>query len=74
MRETETLVRRLLNKKKSNERRIDREIIRLQNQLGETIGERVKIQDKASGKGKLVISYNNADEFDGILERLNLTD
>ena len=74
VRETETLVRRLLHPKKSTERRIDPDILRLQNQLGETLGARVKIQHQASGKGKLVISYNNADEFDGILERLNLKD
>jgi ParB family chromosome partitioning protein len=72
VRETETLVRRLVHPKKSTERRIDPDILRLQNQLGETLGARVKIQHQASGKGKLVISYNNADEFDGILERLNL--
>jgi ParB family chromosome partitioning protein len=74
VRETETLVRRLRHPKKSTERRIDPDILRLQNQLGETLGARVKIQHQASGKGKLVISYNNADEFDGILERLNLKD
>jgi hypothetical protein len=33
----------------------------------------VHIQHQASGKGKLVISYNNADEFQGILERLDLS-
>jgi ParB family chromosome partitioning protein len=74
VRETETLVRRLLHPKKSVERRVDPDILRLQNHLGEALGARVKIQHQASGKGKLVISYNNADEFDGILERLDLTD
>jgi ParB family chromosome partitioning protein len=74
VRATETLVRRLLHPKKSVERRVDPDILRLQNHLGEALGARVKIQHQASGKGKLVISYNNADEFDGILERLDLTD
>jgi len=74
VRETETLVRRLLHPKKPSERRIDPDILRLQNHLGEMLGARVKIQHQASGKGKLVISYNSADEFDGILERLKLTD
>jgi ParB family chromosome partitioning protein len=74
VRETETLVRRLLHPKKAAERRIDPDILRLQNHLGEMLGARVKIQHQASGKGKLVISYNSADEFDGILERLKLTD
>ena len=46
----------------------------LQNRLGENLGAKVKIHHLASGKGKLVISYNNADEFEGILERLNLSE
>ena len=53
---------------------MDPDILRLQNHLGETLGARVRIQHLASGKGKLVISYNNSDEFEGILERLNLSD
>jgi ParB family chromosome partitioning protein len=72
VRETEALVRRLRNPKKKTERRLDPDILRLQNSIGETLGARVKIQHQASGKGKLVISYNNSDEFEGILERLDL--
>ena len=74
MRETENLVRRLLHPKQQTGRRIDPDILRLQNRIGENLGEKVKIHHLASGKGKLVISYNNADEFEGILERLNLSD
>ena len=74
VRETENLVRRLLHPKKRTGRRIDPDILRLQNRLGESLGAKVKIHHLASGKGKLVISYNNADEFEGILERLNLSD
>ena len=70
VRETETLVRRLLHPKKSSERRIDPDILRLQNRLGEMLGARVKIQHQASGKGKLVISYNSADELQGILDHI----
>ena len=72
VRETEALVRRLRNPKKKTERRLDPDILRLQNSIGETLGARVKIQHQASGKGKLVISYNNSDDFEGILERLDL--
>ena len=42
--------------------------------MGEALGARVRIQHQASGKGKMTIVYNNADEFDGILERLDLAD
>jgi ParB family chromosome partitioning protein len=75
VRETENLVRRLQqSKKQKGHRRIDPDILNLQNRLGETLGARVHIQHQASGKGKLVISYNNSDEFQGILERLNLSE
>ena len=75
VRDTESLVRRLQqSKKKKGQRRVDPDILRLQNQLGEALGARVRIQHQASGKGKLVISYNSTDEFEGILDRLDLSD
>jgi ParB family chromosome partitioning protein len=75
VRDTENLVRRLQqSKKKKGSRRVDPDILSLQNRLGETLGARVRIQHQASGKGKLVINYNNSDEFEGILERLDLSD
>jgi ParB family transcriptional regulator, chromosome partitioning protein len=74
VRDTENLVRRLQqSKKQKGQRRPDPDILRLQNRLGEALGARVRIQHQASGKGKLIISYNNADEFEGILERLDLS-
>ena len=75
VRDTENLARRLQQSKKTKgSRRMDPDILSLQNRLGETLGARVRIQHQASGKGKLVISYTNSDEFEGILERLNLSD
>jgi ParB family chromosome partitioning protein len=74
VRDTENLVRRLQqSKKQKGHRRLDPDILRLQNRLGEALGARVRIQHQASGKGKLVISYNSTDEFEGILERLDLS-
>ena len=75
VRETENLVRRLQQSmKKKGMRRIDPDILRLQTRMAEQLGARVKIQHQASGKGKLTINYNSADEFEGILERLKLND
>ena len=75
VRETENLVRRLQQSRaKRGSRRIDPDILRLQNRMGEALGARVRIQHQASGKGKLIISYTSADEFEGILERLDLND
>ncbi len=73
VRETENLVRRLTqSSKKKGSRRPDPDILSLQNHIGEVLGTRVRIQHLASGKGKLVITYNNSDEFEGILDRLQL--
>ncbi len=75
VRETENLVRRLQQSdRKKGSRRLDPDLLRLQNRLGEALGARVRIQHQASGKGKLVISYNNSDEFEGILDRLDLSE
>ena len=75
VRETENLVRRLQqSKKQKGQRRVDPDILRLQNRMSEQLGARVRIQHQVSGKGRLVISYNSADEFDGILERLRLAE
>jgi ParB family chromosome partitioning protein len=73
VRDTEDLVRRLKQSgKKKGARRTDPDILSLQNRIGDILGTRVRIQHLSSGKGKLVIAYNNAEEFEGILERLDL--
>ncbi len=45
----------------------DPNIQRLQDLLSERLGARVLIQHGSSGKGRIVIHYNNLDELDGIL-------
>jgi ParB family chromosome partitioning protein len=49
---------------------VDPDIQRLQEQLAERLCAVVKIQHGAKGKGKLVISYNSADELEGIIGHL----
>jgi ParB family chromosome partitioning protein len=46
-------------------------VIRLQERLSEKLGAKVAINHHPKGKGKLVISYTNLDELDGILKRIN---
>jgi ParB family chromosome partitioning protein len=70
VRETEALVRRLLNPPKAKHRQVDPDIQRLQQQLAERLCAVVKIQHGSKGKGKLVISYNSADELEGIIGHL----
>ncbi len=73
VRETEALVRRMLNppKKDDGGESRDPDVRRLEDQLSDKLGARVAIQHSAStGKGKLVISYHSLDELDGILEHI----
>jgi ParB family chromosome partitioning protein len=75
VRDTEALVRRLQqgDRKKATPK-TDPDIQRLQNRLEERLCTRVKLQHQSSGKGKLVIAYNNADELEGILAHFRLED
>jgi len=70
VRETEALVRRMLNPPKSRTQPADPDILRLQDQLAETLCAKVRIQHGKKGKGKLVISYNSSDELEGIIGHL----
>lgn len=74
VRETEQLVRRLLEaapaKQPKNERAVDPDIRALQERLSEQLGARVQIAHGAGGKGRLTIDYNSADELEGILARI----
>jgi ParB family chromosome partitioning protein len=73
VRETEALVRRLLEKPASSERerpRPDPNIQRLEHELADKLGAKVQLQHGAAGRGKLVINYNSLDELDGILEHI----
>jgi ParB family chromosome partitioning protein len=72
VRDTEALVRRLQQPARKPPPKPDPDIARLQNKLEESLCAKVKIQHLNSGKGKLVISYNNADELDGILTHFKL--
>ncbi|NCA69280.1 MAG: ParB/RepB/Spo0J family partition protein [Sphingobacteriia bacterium] len=76
VRETERLVRRLLQDGRSGDsaRRaqpaLDPNIRRLQTDLTERLGARVEIQHGQRGAGRLVIAYTSLDELDGILAHI----
>ena len=74
VRQAEALVRKIQDEKNRDSNVapvvVSADITRLQNQLSETLGAGVTIQHGAKGKGKLVISYNNLDELDGILAHI----
>ena len=66
------LVKRVLSGagKSSRPRPLDPDIRQLQDELAERLGARVSIQHGAKGSGKLVVSYNNLDELEGILDHI----
>lgn len=73
VRETEKLVKRIINgfeKIGSKPKSENPDVLNLQGKLSETLGAKVKISHKDSGKGKLEIEYNSLDELDGILAHI----
>ena len=75
VRDTERLVRRLLDGDKPKpvpaKPQPNADIRRLEIEVSEKLGARVKLEQGAKGTGKLVISYNSLDELDGILKHIN---
>ena len=74
VRETEKLVRGLLDgdkstaKKKAPQQNAD--IRRLEIEVSEKLGAKVRVDHTTKGTGKLVINYNSLDELDGILKHI----
>ena len=76
VRETERIVSAELSpvatKNRKNKVRpgTDRDLVRLQEELSDTLGARAEIKPGPKGSGKLVISYGSLDQLDGILARI----
>ncbi|WP_105188742.1 ParB/RepB/Spo0J family partition protein [Pseudoalteromonas sp. T1lg48] len=72
VRETEKLVRSLLEPtEKPVKKEKDPDVKQLEQKLQDNLGAKVEINYNQKGKGKLVISYTNLDELEGILERID---
>ena len=74
VRETEQLVRRYLvgndGKAKASAKTANADIRRLEMDVSDKLGAKVRIDHTAKGSGKLVINYNSLDELDGILKHI----
>ncbi len=75
VRDTERLVKHMLESKGSKTRpkpaaAADADIHRLEVEVSEKIGARVRVEHTKKGSGKLVIPYNSLDELDGILKHI----
>ncbi|WP_445771826.1 ParB/RepB/Spo0J family partition protein [Rheinheimera sp.] len=75
VRETENLVRRILEPKPAvAEKPRDPDVLALEQRLSERFAAPVQISYNNKGKGKLEIAYSSLDELDGIIARLNATE
>ncbi len=74
VRETERMVKRhqgeTTKPAAAKQTRKDPDISRLEQDLSDKLGAVVTLQQSGKNKGKLVISYNNLDELDGILNHI----
>lgn len=70
VRETEALIKKVQEPEKAPvEKTKDPDTQSLEQRLSEKLGSQVSISHNQKGKGKLVISYTNLDELDGIVAR-----
>lgn len=75
VRETERLVRHMQNnsgksKPGRQEASGDADIRRLEQDVSDKLGAKVRVDHGKKGSGKLIISYNSLDELDGILKHI----
>ncbi len=71
VRETERLVQQLLNPPKiTTEKAVDRDLLRLQEELSDGLGADVRIQANKKGAGKVTIDFGSLDQLEGLLSRI----
>ena len=74
VRQTEALVKKASGtetKKTAAKPARDPNINQLEQDLGERLGAKVKLQHTNKGAGTLVVTYNSLDELDGILQKIH---
>jgi ParB family chromosome partitioning protein len=74
VRDTERLVGTLIHPAARAARRTstsrDADTVRLENEVAEKLGAKVRIEPGRQGAGRVVINYNSLEELDGILARI----
>ena len=71
VREIERLVQHLLNPpRKSAERPVNRDLLRLQEELSDGLGANVAIRANGKGAGRVTIEFGSLDQLDGLIARL----
>lgn len=72
VRETEKLVQRELQPPEAGPRpaREDRDLLRLEEELADTLGAEVRLHANKKGVGRITINFNDLDQLEGLLERM----
>ncbi len=71
VREAETLVQQIANPvRKAAPPAVDRDLLRLQEEISEHVGANVAIRSNKKGAGKITIEFSDLDQLEGILGRL----
>lgn len=71
VRDTERLVQHTLNpRQKKAAQPPDRDLVRLEEEIADTIGATVKIKANKKGAGEVTIRFGSLDQLDGLLGRL----
>jgi len=71
VRETERLVQQIVNPPKTPATpAVDRDLLRLQEELSDAVGAAVAIRSNKRGAGKVTIEFGNLDQLEGILGKL----
>ncbi|PKO86491.1 MAG: chromosome partitioning protein ParB [Betaproteobacteria bacterium HGW-Betaproteobacteria-12] len=71
VREAERLVQQILNPPKKNEKPVDRDLLRLQEELSDGLGANVAIRTNKKGAGRVTIDFASLDQLDGLISRLH---
>ena len=70
-RETEKLVRSKVKGETPAQRRTrDPDVVRLETELADRLGAKVRIDHRKKGAGSVTIHYSSLEALDGILERI----
>lgn len=73
VRQTETLVKRMLSGDSSQVKSIiDPDVRRLESTLSDRFGANILIKTKSGGRGQIIIEYGSLDALDGIVARLKM--
>jgi ParB family chromosome partitioning protein len=71
VRDAERLVQHALRPPKEvDARKPDRDVLRLQEELSDSLGAQVEIRTNRKGSGKILIEFSGLDQLEGILQRM----